>query len=159
MTNLLKTIVRIIEGPIISVQDHYSGNNRANSAGDALEEYIKDSFADSFDCTDTQRLEKWNEVFSYLGNQNNPPDIMIKLGDAIETKKVESSGSALALNSSYPKAKLYSASPMITSACRTCEDWDKKDMIYAVGHVVNKQLKCLWFVYGDCFAAEKETYE
>jgi len=159
MTNIIKTIIRIASNPIINVQEHYTSNNRANSAGDALEEYIKDSFADSFNLDNTERLERWNKVFSYLGNQNNPPDIMICDGDAIETKKVESPGSALALNSSYPKAKLHSISPMITNACRESENWDTKDIIYAVGHVVNKNLKCLWLVYGDCFSANKEIYE
>jgi len=48
---------------------------------------------------------------------------------------------------------------MITKACRECEQWDQKDIIYAVGYVVNRRLKCFWLVYGDCFSAEKETYE
>jgi hypothetical protein len=159
MSNIIKTIIRIASNPIIDVQEHYISNNRANSAGGALEEYIKDSFADSFKLDNAERLERWNTVFSYLGNQNNPPDIMIRNGDAIETKKVESPGSALALNSSYPKAKLHSNSPMITNACRESENWDSKDIIYSVGHVVNKKLKCLWLVYGDCFCANKEIYE
>ncbi|RAS80763.1 hypothetical protein A4U60_14400 [Priestia endophytica] len=32
-------------------------------------------------------------------------------------------------------------------------------MIYAVGNVKNKQLHSLWFVYGDCYYADKSTYE
>jgi len=57
-------------------------------------------------------------------------------------------------NSSYPKAKLYANSPMITNACKACEAWDIKDMLYAVGYVKQKQLKSLWLVYGDCFCVE-----
>ncbi len=67
--------------------------------------------------------------------------------------------SALALNSSYPKSKLYANSPMITSACRNCEVWDIKDIAYIVGYTTDTELRYLWFIYGDCFAADKEVYE
>ena len=77
----------------------------------------------------------------------------------IEIKKLESKNSAIALNSSYPKAKLYANSPMITKACKACEEWSVKDMLYAIGYVKQSNLKSLWLVYGDCFCAEKETYE
>ena len=159
MSNLLKAIVSIIESPIIQVKDYYTGRNRANSVGEALENYVKDIFADSFELTETERLHKFNEVFSYLGNQNNPPDIILRNGDAIETKKVQSPSSALALNSSYPKSKLFADSPMITQACRNCERWTEKDIIYIVGHTTDTDIKYLWFVYGDCFSADKEVYE
>ena len=51
---------------------------------------------------------------------------------------------------------------MITEACKNCEKWDIKDIIYSVGTVdsANKdRLKLLWMVYGDCYAASKEVYE
>jgi hypothetical protein len=109
--------------------------------------------------SEADRLQKFNEVFSYLGNQNNPPDIILRNGDAIETKKVQSPTSALALNSSYPKAKLFADSPMLTQACKNCEDWSEKDIIYIIGHTNDTDIKYLWFVYGDCFSADKEVYE
>jgi len=84
---------------------------------------------------------------------------MLKNSDAIEIKKLESKNSAIALNSSYPKAKLYANSPMITKACKACEEWSVKDMLYAIGYVKQSNLKSLWLVYGECFCAEKETYE
>jgi hypothetical protein len=159
MSNLLKAINLIVENPIIKVKDYYTGRNRANSVGEALENYVKDIFADSFELTEPERLLKFNEVFSYLGNQNNPPDIILRNGDAIETKKVQSATSALALNSSYPKSKLYSDSPMLTQACKNCEEWTEKDIIYIIGNTNDTDIKYLWFVYGDCFAADKEVYE
>lgn len=106
MSNLLQAIKTIVDNPIIKVKDYYTGRNRANSVGEALENYVKDIFANSFDLSEQERMQKFNEIFSYLGNQNNPPDIMLRNGDAIETKKVQSPSSALALNSSYPKSKL-----------------------------------------------------
>lgn len=159
MANILNAIKNIVENPIIQVRDYYSGKNRANSVGDALENYVKDVFANTFEMPEMQRLKRINEVFSYLGNQNNPPDVMLRGGDAIETKKVQSPTSALALNSSYPKSKLFANSPMLTQPCRDCEDWTVKDILYVIGHTNDSEIKYLWLVYGDCFAADKEVYE
>ena len=159
MSNLLQALKNIVDNPIIKVKDYYTGRNRANSVGEALENYVKDIFANSFDFSEADRLQKFNEVFSYLGNQNNPPDIILRNGDAIETKKVQSPTSALALNSSYPKSKLFADSPMLTQACKNCEEWTEKDIIYIVGHTNDTDIKYLWFVYGDCFSADKEVYE
>lgn len=114
MPNLLKAIKTIVDKPIIKVKAYYSGRNRANSVGEAFENYVKDIFAGSFDLSEIERMERFSGFFSYLGNQNNPPDIILGNGDAIETKKVQSPSSALALNSSYPKVKLYRNSPMLT---------------------------------------------
>ena len=128
--------------------------------GDALEFYIKDLFCDSFDENDTEKKnEIYSKYFSYIGNQNNPPDIIIKQGDAIEVKKIESLRSGIALNSSYPKDKLYSDSSLITMACRNCENWREKDLVYIIGVSKDNNLKGLWFVYGDCYSANKEIYE
>lgn len=80
-------------------------------------------------------------------------------GDAIEVKKIESNNSALALNSSYPKHKLYANSSMISNACREAEEWKEKDMIYAVGIVQLNNLKHLSMVYGLDYCASIETYE
>ena len=85
--------------------------------GEALEEYIKDLFSGTvFEKNENKRMEIISKVFSYLGNTNNPPDSILREGDAIEVKKIENKTSSLALNSSFPKAKLYSNSTMITDA-------------------------------------------
>lgn len=156
--NIINAIYNLVNNPVVDVVSYYSGNNRANNSGDALEEYIKDLFADTFDMSDTERLERLNEVFSYLGNNSNPPDAMLRGGDAIETKKIESNNSALALNSSYPKHNLKSDSSMISSACRSAEHWFEKDMIYAVGIVNGGKLKHLSMVYGLDYCASEECY-
>jgi len=104
-------------------------------------------------------MERYNEVFSWLGNQNHPPDIMIRNGDAIEVKKTQSVNSDLALNSSYPKSNILSSSKMITQECRTCEDWVEKDLIYCVGHTDDERVNSLWMVYGNIYAAKHETYQ
>lgn len=160
MTNILDAIYNIINHKNFAIRDYYSGRNRVNSMGDALENYIKDAFANTFHTNnDLSRLETYNEKFSWLGSQNNPPDIMIKSGDAIEVKKIQSANSSLALNSSYPKADLRYTSPMITSECKSCEEWTIKDLIYCVGNTSDTNLNSLWMVYGSIYAAKHETYK
>lgn len=160
MKNIIDAIINLVTNPKFELKDYSESHNRANNMGEALEEYVKDIFAGTVNEKDENaRNQKLSEVFSYLGNQNNPPDSMLRGGDAIEVKKIESNDSSLALNSSYPKAKLYCDSPMIKKACRICEKWDVKDMIYAVGVVDANNLKSLALVYGNDYCAEKSVYE
>ena len=88
MINILDAIYNIVTYPIFDIKSHYSGKNRTNSVGEALETYIKDAFVNTFEIeNEKERLKQFNKNFSWLGNQNHPPDIMIKGGDAIEAKK------------------------------------------------------------------------
>ena len=159
-SSVLTAVKNLIENPNFSIVSHYTGRNRVNSVGDALEEYVKDLFAGTLFCNDEyNKIQRYQEIFSYTGNQNNPPDIILKNGDAIEVKKVQGNANALALNSSYPKDRLYSNSTMITANCKNCENWIVKDLLYVIGNTDDTSLKELWFVYGDCYAADKEIYE
>ena len=158
--NILTAIQNIVNSPIGELKTFYESRNRANNMGIALETYIQDVFAGTlFEENEEKRLLELEKAFSYLGNQNNPPDVIIRDGDAIEVKKIESDASQLALNSSYPKAKLYADNPMITAKCRSCEKWSEKDIIYAVGVVNKSNLTRLFFVYGIDYAASASTYE
>lgn len=163
MTNLLVAIKNIIENPVNELVEYYKGTNRANNMGDALEKYVKDAFCGIDNAiTDNERDRKYSQYFSYLGNSNNPPDLILKNGDAVEVKKNESLNSAIALNSSYPKSKLYSDDSRITVDCKNCEDepWTEKDIIYVIGYNPKgtKTLRSICFVYGECYAARKEIY-
>ena len=159
MSNILQALLNIAEKPVTALKSHYSSRNTINNVGEALETYIQDAFAGTIS---EKNIEKRNEkiscTFSYLGNQNNPPDMILAGGDAIEVKKIQSYNSAIALNSSYPKNKLYADDHKITTACRTCEEWDIKDIIYAIGVASDTELKHLWLLYGDCYAADREIY-
>lgn len=160
MTNILEAIVNIANNPIVAIRNHYTGRNRANNVGEVLEIFVKDAFANTIHEQDEQvKNSRYNQVFSWLGNQNHPPDIMIRQGDAIEVKKTQSANSDLALNSSYPKSNIKSNSNMITQECRTCENWTEKDLIYCVGHTTDDSIKSLWMVYGNIYAAKHETYQ
>ena len=160
MSNILKACLNISHSPVIELTDYYNGRNRINNVGEALEIFIEDAFAGTINEDNEQnRLSTISQIYSYSGNQNNPPDYILVDGDAIEVKKIQSPTAALALNSSYPKAKLFANDSMITEACRNCETWNEKDIIYAVGYTTDNSLKALWMVYGDCYAAEKNIYE
>jgi hypothetical protein len=131
-----------------------------NNMGEGLETYIKNAFANTLKETDeTVRLEKISNTFSYTGNKTNPPDMMLWGGDAIEVKKIESASTSLQLNSSHPKSKLLVTNSKINKTCRECEQWQEKDLIYSIGYVKDKQLRSLWMVYGDCYAADAEIYQ
>ena len=160
MTNILEAVYNIVNQNNFKIRALYSGRNRANSMGEVFEQYIKDVFAGTLGVeSETERMKVYSQKFSWLGSQNNPPDIMIKDGDAIEVKKTQSAKSSLELNSSYPKADLRHTSPMLTKECKECEDWTVKDLIYCVGHTTDRELKSLWIVYGNLFAAKHETYQ
>ena len=156
--NIINAIMNLVNNPVTHLVNYYQGKNRANNAGDALEEYIKDLFANTFEYEEKDRLEAISRVFSYLGNNSNPPDAMLRGGDALEVKKIESNGSALALNSSYPKHTIKATSNMISSHCKKAEQWTEKDIIYAVGVVRDNDLKHLCMVYGLDYCASEECY-
>ena len=161
-TNILKAINNISKLESFKLTELYSGQNRMNNVGTALEYFIRDVFCSSVNILGLEeKNKKHSEYLSYLGNQNNPPDFIIKNGDAVEVKKTIGLVGSLALNSSYPKSKLHSDDTRILQSCRDCDDgkWSKKDIIYSVGSVSESKLKTLWFVYGDCYAADREVYE
>jgi hypothetical protein len=168
-TNILRAIANIKDNSNFDLSKIYvfpktnmSSVNRANNVGEALEYFMKDAFCNSFKESNAQKKKEfYSKVFSYLGNQNNPPDIILRNSDAIEVKKIDGvKSSDLALNSSYPKSKLFSNSSLITQACRECEkNWVEKDIIYSVGFVEDKNLKLLILVYGGCYCASPGVYE
>jgi hypothetical protein len=160
MTNILQAINNFANNQIIEIVNFYKSNIKIQHAGDALEFYIKDIFCNTLEIADKEKKEEeYRKYFSFLGNANNPPDFMIKSGDAVEVKKIESLSSSISLNSSFPKDVLCANDSLITDACRDCEDWTQKDVLYAIGSVKDNKLKSLWLVYGGCFAAEKTIYE
>ncbi|WP_033148857.1 NgoPII family restriction endonuclease [Prevotella sp. P6B1] len=162
MNNILTAIKAIVKNSSLVVDEDPKGvvPNRANQMGAALEDYVKNAFADCLG-RDGQFVKlARNRIFSYIGNSINPPDAMLAGSDAIEIKKIESLGtSQLQLNSSYPKNKLYSDNPKICKACRECEAWQEKDMVYVVGQVEGQILQNIFFVYGDLYCDSRDVYE
>jgi hypothetical protein len=141
LPTLINALINIIANPSNTIRAVSRSGTRVNIVGDSLEEYVKNTFGNTFIVNSNNHI-KHGQIFSWLGNQNNPPDLIIRGYDAIEVKKIEGTG-AIALNSSYPHAKLKSSSPMITNDCRRCEgsvEWEK-DIIYAAGTVRNNVIR------------------
>ncbi len=161
-TNLLKAFNNITKLDTFGLVELYNGKNRMNNAGDSLEYFVRDMFCSSIDVIGIENKDrKHSEFLSYLGNQNNPPDFIVKNGDAVEVKKIGGTLNDLALNSSYPKSKLHRDDSRITDACKESDggNWSQKDILYSVGSVIDEKIKLIWFVYGDCYAADREIYE
>lgn len=158
--NVLSAIVNISKFKNSDIKEYSSHYLiRINTTGEQLEFYVKDAIADCFKKKQSEKEAEYRRTFSYLGNQNNPPDMIIKKGDAFEIKKIENQTSSLALNSSPPKDKLHVSDPRLTEACKKCETWSEKDLFYVVGYVAGKKLRYLLFIHGMCYAADKSVYE
>ena len=160
--NILRAILNIVEFGENDLKSYASTYlNRINAVGEQLEFYIKDAIASSFKLPQAQKQLAYSKVFSYLGNQNNPPDMVIKNSDAFEIKKIESAFASLALNSSPPKDKLRSEDIRITDSCRKCESlaWKEKDLFYVVGNAKGGVVKSLFFIQGTCYAADHKVYD
>lgn len=127
--------------------------------GESLEMYVKNLFANTTNLNKRKKESIWKKTYSWEGSQNNPPDLILRNGDAIEVKKIQSPKANLALNSSYPKDFLRRNDRKISAGCKRCEDWELKDIIYIIGCVKNKELKYLNCFMGDCIAAKPSIYE
>jgi len=160
--NILQAILNIASYKNNDLKSYASKSlNRINAVGEQLEFYIKDAIASSFKLPQNKKEEEYSKVFSWLGNQNHPPDIIIKNSDAFEIKKIESLKSALALNSSPPKNKLLANDIRITADCKNCDggDWKEKDLFYVIGNAKGGVVNYLFFIHGTCYAAEHKIYE
>lgn len=162
--NIINAIINLINTVSRSVENVTTGNNRVNNMGEGLEKYIKDMFANTLDTSGNEKKTFLNRTFSYLGSKNYSPDAMLRGGDAIEIKKIESKTADIALNSSHPKQKLCKNDSRVATSCKTARgdsDWEERDIIYAVGLVPKDTttLKMLGMVYGSEYCASSEIYD
>ncbi len=160
--NVLTAIVNIANYENTNLEIYSTKSKiRINTVGEKLEYYFKDAIANSFQIKEqSKRIKIHSSVFSWLGNQNNPPDMIINKGDAFEVKKNQSMKSTIALNNSYPKNKLYIDDPKITKECFSCEEeqWGSKDIFYVIGSMNGTNLQHLFIVQGECYAANRKIY-
>jgi hypothetical protein len=132
--------------------------------GELFETYCKDWLSLLPPGDIQNRQGAYDRVFIYQGSANNPPDVMYKggdNGDAFEFKKSENSASAIPLNSSYPKDRLFAKNRNINNRCRDCEDWHSRTLYYIVGVIPpnSQRVKNLWIVDGEVMAASHQYYE
>lgn len=163
-SNILKAIVNISESQDLDLDNYkkIEANNRIQKQGEGLEIFIKDSFCGVPEgpTPEQTRIENYLRVFSDLGHANNPPDAMIRGGDAMEIKKHEGfSISSLSLNSSPPRTILTDEDRNIAMETSNCEPkpW-KRDYLYIIGNQKSKELRRVTLCYGNCFVACDNDY-
>ena len=161
MSDILKAICNLVESRRTYVGEESVLRNRANNMGEAFEVYVKNVFAGTFGINGSKKQERFSEVFSYQGSASKPPDLMLRGGDAIEIKKLETCDSQIQLNSSFPKNYLHWDDSRLALAAKTSEEWTQKDILYVVGNLDKKTatLRSMWWIYGDCFCADAEVYQ
>ena len=161
MASILTALINLADKKDNSIKHVVSSRTVANAMGDSLDSYIKSLFINNIDNMNPEEINlKKHEMFSWLGNQNNIPDLILKNGDAVEVKKIEGVGS-LALNSSHPKQVLSSDSSMISQGCRDCEGLDiswTKELWYVIGTVDKNKIIYLFFVHGVLYSADESIY-
>jgi hypothetical protein len=153
--NLINALINLYHKDLSVSPKSESTGNRINDAGVAFEKFIEELFYNPKAKNNEKEIQ---EYFSHKGSSNSPPDLILKLGDAIEIKKLTSIR-ALPLNSSWPRKILSRDDPKISSRIRECEDanggWQEKDYFYATGIVPNDKNppETIFFVQGPCIAA------
>lgn len=132
-----------------------------NAVDEQLEFYIKNALAGSFKIQPGKRQGHYAKIFSYIGNKNNPPYMIIKNGDAFEINKIKSPFASLAVNSLPPKDMLRATDKSISDACRKCESiqWKEKDLFYVIGNAKGGSINSLFFIQGTCYASNPKVYD
>lgn len=159
--NVLTAIKSIAEFKNNDLKDYFATYPiRINQVGEQLEFYIRDAICDSFKSMKDELMHS-KGVFSYSGNQNNGPDIIITNGDAFEIKKIQNLKASLALNNSPPKDRFYRDDNRITQECRNIDGgkWLSKEIFYVIGVAGQGKVRHLFFVHGRCYAADRAVYE
>ncbi|WP_203250035.1 NgoPII family restriction endonuclease [Cysteiniphilum marinum] len=165
--DILKTILHIYSSyKPDSIAEKESGlvGNRIQEEGRYLEKFVQKAFSGALLDKEIRDIkEKISDSYIFCGNSNSPPDGILADGTAIEVKKLQGF-SSIALNSSYPKAKLYRTDPRISLRAMSVlnkklgSDWQETDFIYVIGRIDDYQLKTIFFVYGDIYAASHDIY-
>lgn len=158
--NILRSIINIAKQKKLDISVDGNSKNRIQNIGEGLEVFVKNSFANTFDTLSKEEKNSiYEKTFSDGGNANNPPDLVIKNGEAIEVKKLTGYG-RVPLNSSFPKDKLYRNDPMLKKEFGKIDGgkWESKPMYYYVGTVSKALLSCLFIVDGTCYCANRTTY-
>lgn len=156
-TNVINALINLYNLKNLEINETSKTGNRINDVGANLETYIKKLFINK---KDRDYPNNAGDYFSYQGSKNNPPDFILRKGDAFEIKKLEAVSSDISLNSSFPKETLKFDDPKLTNKCKNSElkQWKEKDFFYIIGYQKNKLLKHVFFIQGPCFACSYNYY-
>ncbi len=160
-TNPVRAFLNIIKYPDLRLNNTGKNiyDNRIQIQGQGLEDFIKDSFANTFDADENVKKEKYAKFFKYQGSSNHPPDIILNNSDAVEIKKNKRVLSNIALNSSWPRSKLYKNDSKIKKSVKKFVGDIGIDVLYIIGTIEKKtDIKRIFFIYGDCFVSDTNHY-
>jgi hypothetical protein len=138
----------------------YAGN-KIKTARQQMEYYVKDAISGSFNSVkDKKPTDRYNGLFSYLGSKTQPPDMIIRGGDALVIKTIKTYKGSFTINNSPPKDRLMWNDPWIIKNCRRIDggQWTSKDLFYVIGWIEKKRMKYLNFIQGSCFLPEQKFW-
>jgi hypothetical protein len=170
VTNILQAISNISKSKDLNLENYKKfedEKNRIQKQGAGLEVFIKDSFCGIpvGSTLKEKRIQNYRKEFSDTGHENNPPDAMIREGDAIEIKKIKDktqkgSSGIIPLNSSPPKTILTNSDKNIQNETKECEKqpWER-DYLYMIGNVKSGKLWRVTSCYGNCFVSSNREYD
>lgn len=161
-SNILVAIKNISDLENNNLSDYFeSYSTKIENVRQQIEYYLKDAISETLKSAQEKKpRDRYKRIFSYIGNKNSPPDLIIKNGDAFVIKKNQTLKASLNLGNSPPKDCLTWNDPWIIKNCRKVDggQWDKKDIFYVAYMVERAKLRYLYFIQGRCFIAEKEVY-
>jgi hypothetical protein len=122
--------------------------------------YVKDAISGAFKSAKDKKPKLNDEIFSYLGNKNKPPDMILKGSDALIIKTIKTTKGSLTITNNPPKDRLTWKDPWIIKNCRNVDggQWHSKDIFYVTGWIERGKIKYLYFVQGRCYASEAKVY-
>ncbi|MGD2066623.1 MAG: NgoPII family restriction endonuclease [Candidatus Bathyarchaeota archaeon] len=161
--NILTAIKNISDFKTNNMREYFGdyAGSQIKTVRQQMEYYVKDAITGSFKSVkDRKPTDRYNGIFSYIGNKNKPPDMIIQGGDAIVIKTVKTYKGSFTINNSPPKDRLMWNDPWVIKNCRRIDggQWNSKDLFYVFSWIEKKRMKYLNFIQGSCFIPEQNVY-
>jgi hypothetical protein len=161
--NILTAIKNISDFKTNNLREYFKDYppSQVKTVRQQIEYYVKNAISGTLNSKKNKKLaDRYNGVFSYLGNKNKPPDMILQGGDAVVIKTIKTNRGSLTINNSPPKDRLMWNDPWIVENCRMIDggQWNSKDLFYVIGWVENRRMKYLIFIQGSCFIPEEKIY-
>ena len=161
--NILTAIKNISDFKTNNIREYFKdyATSQIETVRQQIEYYVKDAISGSFQSVKNKKAtDRYQEVFSYIGNKNKPPDMIIKGGDALVIKIINTYKGSFTINNSPPKDRIMWNDPWIIKNCRMIDggQWNSKDLFYVIGSTQKRRINYLLFMQGRCFIPEEKIY-
>jgi hypothetical protein len=161
--NILTAIKNISDFKTNNMREYFKdyASSQIKTVRQQMEYYVKDAISGSFKSVkDKKPTDRYKGVFSYIGNKNKPPDMIIQGDDAIVLKTIKTYKGSFTISNSPPKDRLMWNDSWIIKNCRRIDggQWNSKDLFYVIGWIEKNRIKYLNFIQGSCFIPEQKVY-